>query len=84
MANGQEFFNANKPTRNEAFSFSNQSPSDLDSEVDGNQAARVHPFPADLGVAQKVGNPLNEPAPQLTGPRDREGLTPTAPQIVRD
>ncbi len=85
-SSGENLFRADKPTRNDQFSFSNQSPSDLTAETDGDQAARVHPFPALLGVDQKVGNPLHEPSPQpaIVRDPDREGPLPTMPTIVRD
>lgn len=57
------FFYADKANRNAAFHFANDTA--LDSEVNGDQASRLHPVPANLGNSQKVPMAGHEPAPQL-------------------
>ncbi len=67
---GEQFFRADKPNRNAAFSFKNQTPGNPDQLADevaaGDQSVRVHPFPEMLGPqnGQKVGNPMMEPSPE--------------------
>lgn len=63
---GENFFRANKQTRQEAFSFKNQDPATFEAVLAGDQSARVHPFPAMLGPGQKIGNPHLEPSPEYT------------------
>ncbi len=87
MPSGEEMFRADKSTRNDAFAFPNQNPGDLAAETDGDQEARVHPFPTSLAPGQKVGQPIpgeSSPEPAIVRDPDREGKQPTAPQIVRD
>lgn len=60
----EQFFNADKANRNAAFHFEQ---GDGQGAIDGDQSAYVHPFPASLATGQKVGNPMNEPAPPLSG-----------------
>lgn len=56
------YFYADKANRNAAFHILNSG--NLDSEVNGDQGARLHPVPANLGNAQKVGMAGHEPAPE--------------------
>ena len=57
MSNGEQFFNANKQDRNAAFSFPNGYGNQDPPEENGDQSARVHPFPRVIPASeQKVGN----------------------------
>lgn len=57
---GEQFFRADKANRNAAFSFRNGLGNQDPPETDGDQASRVHPFPAMLGQSQKVGDTHDE------------------------
>lgn len=54
---GENFFRADKANRNAAFRFANGTGTP---ELDGDQAARVHPFPQSLPPTQKVGDTHQE------------------------
>lgn len=69
------YFNAPKATRETAFHFLQTG---VEQVTDGDQSAQVHPFSAQLGQGQKVGNPLEEQAPSVTFPeRDFSPLYPS-------
>lgn len=78
---GSNFFYADKQNRNAAFHFPNGLGNQDPPEIDGNQGARVHPIPANLGTRQKVGGAHDEagyeyPAAEQSGRQPGYGPYP--------
>lgn len=64
MSNGEQFFRANKPTRQEAFSFQNQDDAALAAEIAGDQGSRVYPAPVGHTLAPVGHGSPGEPSPE--------------------